>query len=420
MRVAFKTCLTALLVGLSFTEHSSAKHAKTVSINTADVRAGYQHVTARYALWAERKKQQASTKSKTLIFGSLKLAVAEAPEIALTPPAKVRGTTLRLSAVGGFPKMLGQTYNAVVGMGTPAQYFNLTADTGSMLTWAVQASCKEVDCPGLMHKTTYDPTKSTTSKKLRADHEAYGDGEMDLTLFNDDVTLNTTVVKSATIGGANKTFEKDGSLEHDGLFGLGRKVDADPESVLDTKSKSDKKFVEMFAIDLGAQASVEIGGFDFVKYPKLIQIKVDGDEGWLLSKSSVTAQGAVATTPVDLLVDTGSSVSMLPESRMDAIMNRPGLKVQKTTSEPIVYSMPCDTKLDVQMILPDGTKVPVKDSDILMQSNDPKMPGCLSLLVGTTNPFLPAVAGTPMLKSIYTVLSRSESGDWIGLAPLVQ
>ncbi|CBQ72291.1 related to secreted aspartic protease 2 [Sporisorium reilianum SRZ2] len=419
MRTAFQTLFTALLVGLCIAEQSHSKPVKKASISTADVKAGYEHVAARYASWAERKKQRASNKSK-MIFGQLKLAVAEAPEEAVTPPPKIRGTTMRLNAVGGYPKMLGQTYNAVVGMGTPPQYFNLTADTGSMLTWAVQASCKEADCPGATHKSTYDAAKSRTSKKLRADHEAYGDGEMDLMLFEDVVTLNTTVIKAATIGGATKTFEKDGSLDHDGLLGLGRKEIADPEPVLETKSKSDKEFVQMIAIDLGARPNVEIGGYDFVKYPKLVQIKVEGDDGWLLSQSSVTAQGAVATTPVDLLVDTGSSVSMLPASRMDAIMNRPGLKVQRTSSEPIVYSMPCDTKLNVQMILPDGTKVPVKDSDILMQSNDAKMPGCLSLLVGTTNPFLPAVAGTPMLKSIYTVLSRSDTGDWIGLAPLVQ
>ncbi len=40
------------------------------------------------------------------------------------------------------------------------------------------------------------------------------------------------------------------------------------------------------------------------------------------------------------------------------------------------------------------------------------MPFCLSLLVGTTNPFVPAVAGTPLLQSLYTVLSRNPSGDW--------
>ncbi|CDW96662.1 hypothetical protein, partial [Sporisorium scitamineum] len=244
MRTAIKTYFTALVLGLSILGQAHAKQAKDSSISCADVKAGYQHVAARYASYAERKKQQASTKSK-LIYGQLKLAVPQAPEIAVTPPVQKRGTKLALNVVGGYPKMLGQTYNAVVGMGSPAQYFNLTADTGSMLTWAVHASCKEADCPGVTHKKTYNPIKSRTSRKIRPDHEAYGDGEMDLILYNDFVTLNTTTLKIATIGGAVKTFEKDGSLEHDGLFGLGRKVDADPEPILDTKRRSDKDFVQM-------------------------------------------------------------------------------------------------------------------------------------------------------------------------------
>ena len=408
--------LLPLFVGLQVSHAAVVRQSKAADSNgitTDDIKAGYERVAARYASWAERKKQGASRSDA--VYGQLKLASAE--QETEPPVVHQRGTVMNLTAVGGYPEMLGQTYNAAVAMGTPAQLFNLTADTGSMLTWAVQASCKQTDCPGVASKNTYDPTKSTTSKPLRSDHEAYGDGEMDLMLYTDVVGLDKLQVQ-ATIGGANKTFEKDGKLEHDGLLGLGRKLSADPEPVLDSLTQQDKAFRQVVALDLGPQASVEIGGYDFPTYPKMVHYQVTGDEGWLLTNSSITAQGAAKMDPVELLLDTGSSVSMLPASQMDAIMNRAGLKVQKSKDEPITYSMACDTKLNVQMILPDGTKVPVPDKDILMQSNDPKMPGCLSLLVGTTNPFLPAVAGTPILKSIYTVLSKTDAGDWIGLAPL--
>lgn len=402
------------LFSLASLARPHAGHVKGPSINGADLKAGYEHVAARYSTWAERKKMQ----TPFIKYAQLKLAAADVGTDAIPLPIKKRGTVVPLHAVGGYPKMLGQTYNAVVGMGTPAQSFNLTADTGSTLTWAVQASCKEADCPGVSKKRTYDPSKSSTSKQLHSDHEAYGDGEMDLMLFSDVVHLKDVTIRAATIGGATKTFEKDGDLEHDGLFGLGRKANADPEPVLDSLSKQDERFSETIALDLGVHASIEMGGYDFAKYPKLVRARVDEDQGWLLSNSIVTAQGAPQMDAIDLLVDTGSSVTMLPASRLDAIMTRRGLKVQKSTSEPITYSMPCDTKLQVRIALPDGTQIPVKDSDILMQSNDPNMPGCLSLLVGTTNPFLPAVLGTPILKSMYTVLSKSGSGDWIGLAPL--
>lgn len=413
--------LVPLLNTLGYSQGSllSLANPDLKSINTDDVKASYEHVAARYASWANRKELNEAQKSG-LLYSSLKLDTTPTmlDEAALNKLRK-RGTVINLHAVGGYPKMLGQTYNAAVGMGTPAQLFNLTADTGSMLTWAVQTSCKEADCPGVQMKETYDPAKSTTSRKMGSDHVAYGDGEMDVTLFSDVVGLDLVFI-NATIGGARKTFEKDGKLEHDGLLGLGRKkfTPTDPEPVLDSLAKQDKHFNEMIALDLGAQATMEIGGYDFVKYPKLSNFRVTGDEGWTLAGSSITAQGAANSAPCDLLLDTGSSVSMLPSSRMEAIMSRPGLKVERTKEEPIVYSMPCDTKLGVQLVLPDGTKVNVPDEDILMKSNDPKTPGCLSLLVGTTNPFLPAVAGTPILKSLYTVLRKTPTGDWISLAPL--
>lgn len=390
---------------------AQANQDRVKAITQSDIKAGYDHVVARYASWTERKKQEQG-------HGQVHLYMPEEVEVAPPAPVTKRGTMVNLHAVGGYPKMLGQTYNAVVGIGTPAQLFNLTADTGSMLTWAVQSSCSEKDCPGVKNKNLYDATKSTTSKPLRSDHEAYGDGEMDLELFSDVVNLAQVQITGATVGGANKTFAKDGMLEHDGLLGLGRRLDADPEPVLDTLVKQNKQFDHTIAIDLGPQPSIEIGGHDYLKYRKMSNFRIESDEGWLLSRSRIVAEGAPPAASVGLLLDTGSSVSMLPSSRMDAIMNRPGLKVKRAQSEPIIYSMPCDTKLGVQMMLPDGTQVPIRDQDLLMQSNDPTMPGCLSLLVGTTNPFLPSVAGTPILKSMYTVLRKTPSGDWIGLAPL--
>lgn len=349
-----------LLVSLTFFGISHAAAVQRVTAvdtkgaNLDEVKDCYNHVAARYASWATRKK---GNKSSYLQYGQLKLAVTqEAPP----PVVRSRGTTIPFNSVGEKSKMLGHTFNAEVGMGTPAQLFNLTADTGSTLTWAVQTSCKETDCPGVTQKRTYDSTKSSSSRAMGSDHVAYGDGEMDLELFSDVVTLNTLTI-AGTIGGANKTFEKDGKLEHDGLLGLGRQVDAQPEAVLDSLAKQDKHFNEIITLDLGANASMEIGGYDFATYSKLSSFKVVSEEGWMLSGSSLTAEGADPSRAADLLLDTGSSVSMLPSSCMDAIMDRPGLKVLKTKEELIVYSMPCDTKLAVQLMLPDRTKINIAD-----------------------------------------------------------
>ncbi|KAI3482300.1 hypothetical protein L1887_55061 [Cichorium endivia] len=302
-------------------------------VSVSDIKLGYEHTVARYANWKPDTAKPAGRGRG--LFEDFKLAAvsdASANDASAIAVVRKRGTVLPLHAVGGYPKMLGVTYNAEVGMGTPTQLFNLTADTGSMLTWAALASCKDTDCPGASTKRKYDPAASTTSRVGRKDHEAYGDGEMDLTLYSDVVHLGRIKI-DATVGGANKTFERDGKLDHDGLLGLGRKADADPAPVLDSLARERRGFQETIALDLGAQPTLEVGGYNY-------------------------------------------------------------------------------------LVLPDGTQVDVDDSDILMRSNDASMLGCLSLLVGTTNPFVPAVAGTPLLQSLYTVLSRNPSGDWIGLAPL--
>ncbi|SYW86186.1 uncharacterized protein UBRO2_05906 [Ustilago bromivora] len=84
-----------------------------------------------------------------------------------------------------------------VGMGSTMQMFSLTADTNSMLTWAVDALCKEADCPDLMTKNLYNASKPMTRKALCSAHEAYGDGEMDLHPYTDAVEGASDAARSA-------------------------------------------------------------------------------------------------------------------------------------------------------------------------------------------------------------------------------
>ncbi|SPC64873.1 uncharacterized protein UHOD_12292 [Ustilago sp. UG-2017b] len=78
-----------------------------------------------------------------------------------------------------------------------------------------------------------------------------------------------------------------------------------------------------------------------------------------LEQRTITALEAALSDPIDLLMDPGSTISMLPALRMEAIMTRPGLCVHKVVGEPIVYSMPCDSKPNVQLTLLDDIKVNV-------------------------------------------------------------
>ncbi|SYW86266.1 uncharacterized protein UBRO2_05986 [Ustilago bromivora] len=85
-----------------------------------------------------------------------------------------------------------------MGIGSIMQMFSLTANTDSMLTWAVDASCKEADCPDLMTKNLYNARKSLTSKVLHSAHEVYGNGKVDLHLYTDIATLDKLTISSET------------------------------------------------------------------------------------------------------------------------------------------------------------------------------------------------------------------------------
>ncbi|SAM84390.1 uncharacterized protein UBRO_20310 [Ustilago bromivora] len=168
-------------------------------------------------------------------------------------------------------------------------------------------------------KNLYNASKSRTSKALCSTHEAHGDSKMDPHLYTVVVTLDKLTIQE-TIGGAIKTFEKDAKLEHEAPFGLGQKLDAGPEPALDSLVKQNKHFNDIVTLDLLTQPIIEIGGYNFAKYPELANFKVIANQGWPLEQSTITALGAALSDMIVLMMDSGSSVLMLPASHMKVIM----------------------------------------------------------------------------------------------------
>ncbi|SYW86185.1 uncharacterized protein UBRO2_05905 [Ustilago bromivora] len=144
-------------------------------------------------------------------------------------------------------------------------------------------------------KNLYNASKSRTSKALCSTHEAHGDSKMDPHLYTVVVTLDKLTIQE-TIGGAIKTFEKDAKLEHEAPFGLGQKLDAGPEPALDSLVKQNKHFNDIVTLDLLTQPIIEIGGYNFAKYPELANFKVIANQGWPLEQSTITALGAALSS----------------------------------------------------------------------------------------------------------------------------
>ncbi|KAI8097871.1 aspartic peptidase domain-containing protein [Gilbertella persicaria] len=96
----------------------------------------------------------------------------------------------------------GSQYLIQVGIGTPAQNFTVTLDTGSADLWVPSTDCPQSSCPFYR----FDPSKSSTLKQLNAPFGIqYGIGSVNGTYYTDTVTVGGATVQNQQLGLASMT-----------------------------------------------------------------------------------------------------------------------------------------------------------------------------------------------------------------------
>ncbi|OBZ82782.1 Mucorpepsin [Choanephora cucurbitarum] len=96
----------------------------------------------------------------------------------------------------------GSQYLVQVGIGTPAQNFTVTLDTGSSDLWVPSTQCPQSNCPFYR----FDPSKSSTLKQLNAPFAIqYGIGSVNGTYYTDTVTVGGATVQNQQFGLASMT-----------------------------------------------------------------------------------------------------------------------------------------------------------------------------------------------------------------------
>ena len=140
-------------------------------------------------------------------------------------------------------------------LGTSNQEFNLVLDTGSTITWVPLINSTDL-YPIENH---YNPTLSTTSKKLKDDFTImYGSGSCNGNYYKDKIKYINNKTFDLVFGAATET---DFSVhEVDGIIGLSRIYGDNSKSFIHMLCRSGITNSKIFSFKLGLNISTENGG----------------------------------------------------------------------------------------------------------------------------------------------------------------
>lgn len=207
-----------------------------------------------------------------------------------------------------------------VEIGTPAQTLNLDFDTGSSDLWVFST-----ETTGDSTHTQYNPSKSSTSKKLTGAtwSISYGDGSSSSgDVYTDKVTVGGLSVSSQAVEAAKKvSAEFESETDLDGLLGLGF------SSINTVKPTKQKTFFEsalssldspVFTADLKHQepGTYNFGYIDDSAYTgEIAYTPIDSSEGWwtFTSESYSVGSGSTVDTSITGIADTGTTLLLLPD-----------------------------------------------------------------------------------------------------------
>lgn len=265
---------------------------------------------------------------------------------------KIKNQRRSTGSAATTPEQYDSEYLTPVQIGTPAQTLNLDFDTGSSDLWVFSSETVKSQVNG---QTLYDPSKSSTSKKLSGATWSikYGDKSTSSgDVYTDTVTVGGLTVSKQAVELAqtvSSSFTKEGNL--DGLLGLAF------SSINTVKPTQQKTFFDsakssltagLFTADLkhNAPGKYNFGYIDKSAYTgSIAYTKVDSSQGFWGFTSPGYAVGDSDGTSGSIrgIADTGTTLLLLPDEIINDYYGQVDGAQDDQDAGGITY--PCKTQL---------------------------------------------------------------------------
>lgn len=311
----------------------------------------------------------------------------------------------------------GPSYGIRVSVGSNKQEQQVVLDTGSSDFWVVDssASCQKGNCK---QYGTFDPHSSTSFKSLGSSFSiGYGDKSSSIgTWGQDTIYLGGTSITNQRFADVTSTSVNQG------ILGVGRveTESANPpyDNVPITLKKQGKIKTNAYSLYLNspgaATGTIIFGGVDNAKYSgKLIEESVVLDQHFSINLQSLNYDGNKESAGVGVLLDSGSTISYLPDRIVADLAEKAGARAVPAGLTGDFYFIDCDAKPEgnATFTFDNGAEISVPLTEFVTQSTNEFCPWGLQssdTLGGTP------ILGDNFLRHAYVVYNLEK--DTISLA----
>nr|prf Asp protease [Candida albicans] len=266
------------------------------------------------------------------------------------------------------------TYAADITVGSNNQKLNVIVDTGSSDLWVpdVNVDCQvtysDQTADFCKQKGTYDPSGSSASQDLNTPFKiGYGDGSSSQgTLYKDTVGFGGVSIKNQVLADVDST-----SIDQ-GILGVGYKTNeagGSYDNVPVTLKKQGVIAKNAYSLILILQMlprdkSFSVGLIMLNIVGSLIALPVTSDRELRISLGSVEVSGkTINTDNVDVLLDSGTTITYLQQDLADQIIKAFNGKLTQDSNGNSFYEVDCNLSGDVVFNFSKNAKISVPASE---------------------------------------------------------